>query len=216
MRAFIEALVSGKVTITVRVQSNFDTKWFQIALEHERAALEARARAVAAEDGSSEMGQAFDDELRAAMVAIAAAAFAIDALYVKVSGMLAPAEHPRFDEGVKRAGRIVETLKVALELGARAQHWQRAIPELFDLRDDLVHFEGQPYETEPQPTGKSNVSRESVIFTAGAATEAVDLALEVLSVTYSSPRKRHNALVKWAESAPHVPPWLEEERRNVG
>jgi hypothetical protein len=48
--------------ITVKISSNFDIKWFRIAVEHEQAAVEARARAVAAPDGSTEMAEAFDDE----------------------------------------------------------------------------------------------------------------------------------------------------------
>jgi hypothetical protein len=107
-------------TPTVKISSNFDTKWFLIAVEHEQAAIEARARAVAAPDGSSEMGQAFDDELRAAMVVVAAAAFAIDALYDKVNSMLDPNVRPPFSEDSKRSGRIVETFKVARQTIANA------------------------------------------------------------------------------------------------
>jgi hypothetical protein len=92
-----------------------------------------------------------------------------------------------------------ETLKAALELGDRATSWQARIPALFELRDDLVHFEGRFFEATPHPTGNSNVSQESVVFTAEAATEAVELALEVLTVAYTSPRSYHAELVKWSE-----------------
>src|SRR4051794_30045741 len=99
-------------TPTIRIKSNFDIKWFQIALDHESAALDARDRAIAAPDGSGEMGQAFDDELKAAMVAIAASSFAIDAMYTTLWDMLDSAARPTFAQGVKRPGRIVETFKV--------------------------------------------------------------------------------------------------------
>lgn len=46
--------VTGSVQVTMR--SNFDIKWFQIAVTHERAAIEARERAAAAPDGSKENG----------------------------------------------------------------------------------------------------------------------------------------------------------------
>jgi hypothetical protein len=62
--------------ISISMRANFDIKWFQIAAAHHRAAQEARRRAEAAEDGSSEMGLAFDDELQATMVVVAASAFA--------------------------------------------------------------------------------------------------------------------------------------------
>jgi hypothetical protein len=216
-RVTVEGLARSRVQggLTIKVSSNFDTKWFVIAVEHERAAIAARARAVAAPDGSSEMAQAFDDELRAAMVAIAAAAFAIDALYEKIDAMLEQEVRPRFGDGVRRSGRIVETFKVALDLGRRAHAWQTEIPRLFDLRDDEVHFEASLNDSEPHPTGKSNVSRENLIYSAEEATRAVDLALEVLTVAYSSPRKANVGLVAWAESAAHVPAWLESERRRT-
>jgi hypothetical protein len=198
--------------VTIRITSNFDTKWFQVALEHERAALEARDRAIAAPDGSGEMAKAFDAELMAAMVAIAASAFAIDALYTTLSDMLDPADRVRAKD---RVGTIVETFKVALELGRRSQKWQTSIPALFDQRDELVHFRGKPYEAMMHPTGKSNVSRENVTYTAETTAHAVDLALEVLTTAYTSPRQKHAALVKWSESAMHVPPYLESLHRAV-
>lgn len=198
---------------TVKVSSNFDIKWFVIAVEHEQAAIEARARAVAAPDGSSEMAQAFDDALRAAMVAVAAAAFAIDALYEKVNAMLRSDVRPRFREDAKRSGRIVETFKVALDLGKRAQTWQTEVPRVFNLRDEAVHFESTWNVPGPHPTGKSNVSRKNLIYASEEASRAVDLALKILTVAYTSPREQHIELVEWSESNAHVPALLESERR---
>jgi hypothetical protein len=180
--------LSGSVAVAgsvqIRMRSNFDIKWFQIAVSHDRLAIEARERAVAAEDGSQEMAEAFDDELQATMVVVAAAAFAIDALYVKVD-----------------------------ELGKRTAKWQEEIPELFGLRDELVHFRGEDHESQPHPTGKSHVSMENSVYTVESATWAVDLALEVLTIVYSSPRKKYAALFEWSENTAHVPPWLERLRR---
>jgi hypothetical protein len=85
------------------------------------------------------------------MVAVAAAAFALDALYAKINAMLEPAARPRVGARVRRAARVGETLKAALELGGRATSWQARIPALFELRDDLVHFEGTPYRGKPAP-----------------------------------------------------------------
>jgi hypothetical protein len=195
--------------IGITMRANFDTKWFQVAVAHLRVAEEARKRAEAAEDGSDEMGLAFDDELQATMVVVAAAAFAIDALYVKLNDMLDPEERR---QATSRVGTIVETLKSALELGPRTQQWQQSIPELFDVRDELVHFRGEDHPPLPHPTGKSHVSRESSFYTVEKATWALDLAHEVLTVAYTSPRAKHVALVAWAESVAHVPPYLDELR----
>jgi hypothetical protein len=196
--------------VQLSVTSLFEIKWFVIAVEHERAALEARARAVAAPDGSTEEGVAFEEELKAAMVAVAAAAFAIDAMYVKVHDLLEPAERA---VASNRVGFIVRTFEVALALGGRTQPWQRRIPALIDLRDKAVHFRGLPSEPQPHPTGKSNVSLENIIYTAEKATRAVDLALEVLTTAYTSPRAKHTALAAWAAQNSHVPGSLEARRR---
>ena len=130
----VQAAAAGGVVVgrhvVAKIASNFDIKWFQIAVEHEQAALDAVARADAAPDGSREMGEAFDDELRAGMVVVAASAFAIDALYEKINSLLEPAARPSFSPGGKRPGRIVETFKAALELRKRAPAWQTEIPRL--------------------------------------------------------------------------------------
>jgi hypothetical protein len=210
MKLSLSGAVAATGAVQIRMRSNFDIKWFQIALTHERIAIEARERAVAAPDGSQEMGEAFDDELQATMVVVAATAFAIDALYVKVDELLDEAARSRAE---RLTGRIVETFKTAFDLRKLGAEWQKSIPKLFVFRGELVHFRGEDHESQPHPTGKSNVSMESSVYTVERASWAVDLALEVLTVAYRSPRREHKALVAWAESAAHVPAWLEDLRR---
>jgi hypothetical protein len=156
------------------------------------------------------MGLAFDDEMQATMVVIAAAAFAIDALFVKLDGMLDPVDRCL---AKKRVGRIVETLKTSLDLGSGTAQWQKSISDLFDFRDQLVHFRGVDREPRPHRTGKSHVSVESSFYTVERAAWAVDLAHEVLTVAYTKPRPRHKALVGWAASNSHVPAYLDQLRQ---
>lgn len=201
---------SEAVGLTFSMRANFDIKWFHIGVAHHRAAQEARKRAEAADDRSNEMGLAFDDELQATMVVVASAAFALDALYVKLNDMLAREERCH---AKRRVGRIIETFKAALDLGKRTAEWQKSIPELFALRNELVHFRGEDHPPQPHPTGKSHVSRESSFYTLEKATWALDLALEVLTVAYTTPRAKHRALVAWSENVAHVPGSLEELRQ---
>jgi hypothetical protein len=49
--------------------------------------------------------------------------------------------------------------------------------------------------------------------TAEAAAEAVDLALEVLTVAHRQPRPHHADLVAWAQRDAHIPAYLEAVRR---
>jgi hypothetical protein len=198
--------------VTLLLQQNLELTWFRIAVEHEHAALEARGRAEAAIARSEDVGPAFDDEMRSAMVAIAAAAFAVDATFVKVSDLLDAAQRPQIEQ---RLDRLVETLKAALQLGRRTQRWQTDIPALFRLRRQMVHFRGEATPGLLHPTGAANVSREAGTYTAEQASRSADLALEVLTVAYSSPRPRHVALVRWASQNAHVPAYLEAVRNGT-
>jgi hypothetical protein len=182
---------------TALLRHNLDITWFRIAVEHERVGLDARSRA------------AVDDEMRAAMVAVVSSAFAMDAMGAKVAEMLGDAA-----PSVKgRISLLVETFKVALDLGPRTQAWQVAIRELFAMRGAIVHFVGEATPGLPHPTGTANVSKEAGTYTIEAAAKAVDLALEILTVAHRQPRRRHAALVEWAERDAHIPAYLEAIRR---
>ena len=154
------------------------------------------------------MAEAFDDETRATMVVVAASAFAVEALAIKLGDLL---------EGrIEAKGytpRVVETLKTAVDLGKRTVEWQKSIPELFGLRGELVHFRGELHPSQPHPTGKSHVSREANVYSVERARWAVELAYEVLTVALTSPRKKHAAVVAWAESQPDTPKMLERIRQ---
>jgi hypothetical protein len=188
--------------VTLAIRSNFEVQWFQIAVTHLVDAQEARKRSEAAPAESSDLRPAIDDETRATMIVIAATAFAIDALYAKLNELLDKADRIRCRT---RVGTIVETLKRTLDLGPRTGRWTKSVHELFDLRDDLVHFEGEDRAPEPHPTGKTHVSWESARYTVEKAVWAVDLAREVLTVAYTEPRSKHKKLVAWAASNKHVP-----------
>jgi hypothetical protein len=193
------------------LQSNLDTTWFRIAVEHEHAAIEARGQALAALPGSPEMGDAFDAELRASMVAVVAAAFAIDAMFTKVADLLGGAAAR--SKRAARVGEVIETFKRAIDLGNRTQRWQTEIAELFCWRGNIVHFRGTPTPGLPHPTGMATVTGEAATYTAGRATKAVDLALEVLTTAQREPRQGHAGLVEWATRDAHVADWLEAVRR---
>jgi hypothetical protein len=102
-----------------------------------------------------------------------------------------------------RAARIVETLKVALDLGKRQHEWQKAVPALFKLRDPAVHHDGAFYETAPHPVGLTNVSEEQTRYCAEAATHALDLAFDVMTAAYTAPRRQYGGLAEW--SGRHAP-----------
>ena len=96
-------------------------------------------------------------ELLASMVAISAAAHALDALYgqlvtpdIKVAG-------PRDDKG--REAHIRECLKRRFDTGKRDQEWVSRFQRLFDLRDAAVHADVRPLPAVPHPSGVSNAGQ---------------------------------------------------------
>jgi hypothetical protein len=120
---------------TLQIASNFWAKWIEVAAEHARAAQRARRRAYKAKKGSKAMGRAFNDELKASLVAITASAFAIDAWDKAVRSRI---PGPRAGKGA--ADKIVRTLKRGFAVGAPAgRRWDKRVKELFDLRNDVVH-----------------------------------------------------------------------------
>ena len=158
------------------------------------------------------------------MLRCAAAAFAIDALYSKLTDMLASSERPALGDGVKRAGRIVETLKRALELGKLGDAWQKSIPGLFAQRDALVHFKGEIHPAGIHPSGKAYVSLEQVTYAVEAATSAVDLTLEILTTaidphgrstapSWPGPRTTPMCHRSWSE---YAPPFAEPPEHELG
>jgi hypothetical protein len=203
--------------VTVRVASNFWIKWAEIALEHAGAAKDARRRADEASAGSRERSEAFGDELGAGLVAVTSAAFAIDAWYKAIERMVALPPHliAAWSKcgAPSRSAKVMETLRAGFNLGSAGSRWGRAIKDLYRLRDHAVHFESVFHEAQPHPTGKSNVSRENVIYSADAAANAADLAVDVVTVCMASPRPMNPDLRKWCGERAHVPSYLAEKRR---
>ena len=180
--------------------------WFEIAVAHLHAAEKARTRA--AEAGTSgEAAKANHEETQAAMVVIAAAAFCIDALHVKLDGMLIPRDR---SDAEKRVDRIVETLKLSLDLAERAHRFETSIKELFDLNNALVHFRSAE-EDALQPLSTQTRDRKS--YTLDKAGWAVDLAYGVLFVALMNPRPERKALVPRVADRQHMPQYLDRMRR---
>jgi hypothetical protein len=206
------------MSLTIRVASNFWVKWAEIALAHGRDAMDGRERAVAAEPGSQAMGEAFDDELQAGLVAVVAAAFAIDAWYIAVRDM-APLS-TKTESGLRassspRRAWVIETLKAGFATGPTGASWGRGISEVYKLRDRAVHHTSDFHETTPHPTGLSNVSRENSTYTAEVAAAAAGLAVEVIATCLANPRSKLPDLVAWCADRAHVGPDLLERRRRA-
>ena len=171
-------------------------QWGEIAVEREGTARAARAESVAQHRHGQEPAPAMLTELLASMVAISAAAHALDALYgqlvtpeIKVAG-------PRDDKG--REAHIRECLKRRFDTGKRDLEWVSHFQRLFNLRDAAVHAEVKQLPAVPHPSGVSNAGQVNADYSVEEAVKAVDLLLDVLNTCVHAPKPSDNGAKAWA------------------
>jgi hypothetical protein len=194
--------------------------WLRIARIQARVAHEARESDESLDWASAAIAQLDPpqprpdpppewNEMFASLVAIGAAAYAIDGFYGSVRPLVSPpaatAKRPsrwRRAIGVllrsesrrsrpKRSRQIVETLKLGFNIGGEWQRWLTDIDRLFDLRDDAVH-----HEEAFRPMVVYRVTDETLAaaapelydYSAERADWAVALAVEVLATCAERPK----------------------------
>jgi len=215
--------VEGKATFrtgvmlgvpTVQLSSSFWMTWFEVAAEHARLAVEARAWAERAPDDGigTVLGAALADEMKAALVAVTASAFTVDAWYIAVRPNV-----PDIGERRSRSAYVVDTLKAGFDLRGAASRWGRQLKKLYRLRDGVAHHTSRFSEGGPHPSGRTNVSAEMATYTAEQAVGSVDLALDVVTHCLTHPRPVHADLVSWCGARVHVVEFFERTRsQNLG
>jgi hypothetical protein len=160
--------------------------WGDVSIDNERKAVAARAEWMRAHKSGANVD--LGPEWHASVVAIAAAAFAIDAWY----GELVPAIRASGERQARgtppRNAIILEALKLGFRLGAKTHSWQGELEWLFkEQRDGLVH---PLTENEPVVTLVEGVqgSPAHLRHSAPTATRAVDLVVDVLRTCAAAPR----------------------------
>lgn len=156
----------------------------------------ARRQAVEAERLASELGQPDrSGQIMASLVAVTAAAHAIDSLYGAVSKLI-----PRTRTTAARHRQILEALKLGFSLGRRQHEWAPELAWLFALRDKAVHHaegaEAAPFEFDAAGAIVAR-SAESQAYTPGNARRAADLALSIAVYCLQHPKANTR---EWAES----------------
>src|SRR5262249_4108690 len=140
--------------------------------------------------------EAIHDELRAAMVAISAAAIALDAFYAAV---LVHAPSTRVAAGSRDAS-VFETLKRAFVLSAANQNVLREpLRVIYRLRDMAVHPPAN--WTAPALHEAFNLGMEPkyVNFRAENAVNGQLLARRVIWICLRMPKPEHPELAEWCE-----------------
>lgn len=182
--------------------------WLEIAEQASDEAVSARRAAVAAElDDNEAFNDAVEREFRGSMIAVAAAAFALDSFYASVI------EHAPGTK-VKAQGRdaqIFETLKTAFALTAAQQTaLRKPLQMTFRLRDEAVHPPTSWVEPLLHPAFNVGMEPRFIKFRAENAVNAQLLARKLVHVCLAKPRSKYAALVEWCggvkDSIPEPPP----------
>lgn len=187
------ALSTPSVVITTHLWPT----WMRIAIDRARVARDARAEAVKGGLGN-DTGKWMRSEFEAAVVAVAASAHALDALY----GSTVISQEVRakwLKKKTSRPGKIREALKLVFDTGPVDNLWVDEFKWLFDLRDAAVHAKETPKPSVPHPLG-TNTASEQVDYSTESATKAVELALSVLCWCVNHPRQNLADAVQWSEA----------------
>ncbi len=109
--------------------------WAQIAVSNAHAARRARQGLADAQRRGSPLEFALAAELHASLIAISAAAHAVEALFAELKPLVVTADAAKRwkQNGTKRRGQIRETLRQGFRLVG--EHWGRDFDWLFDLRN---------------------------------------------------------------------------------
>lgn len=157
--------------------------WAQIAIEHETTAADARRQAMPLTPAGDGFGEVFSREARSSMIAISAAAHALDALYGSVKSRVPEST------AEDRPMHIFDALRAAIYVrgSAGGGRWAAELKWLFGLRDAAVHFEEKAMPSVPHPTG-THSGVENATYALENANRAVALLIEVLETFVQQPR----------------------------
>jgi DNA-directed RNA polymerase subunit RPC12/RpoP len=190
----VASVLNASILITIHLW----LAWLRIAIERARVARRARAE-IMSRGGKREIASLMRQEFEASVVAVAASAHALDALY----GSTVISQNLRDQwkqKGSKRHGKIREALKQVFDTGPVNDQWVSDFAWLFDLRDAAAHAEESPKKPVPHPIG-TNTAPEQVDYSVESAERAVAFALSVFRWCVDHPRSNLPGAVQWATAA---------------
>ena len=192
---------------SVLVRTRFVFLWAEVAIEQEQLAREGRAqleRAHATREEPFNMRA----ELQPAMIAVAACAHSLDALYAELAEQVEPETPPKRKQRRGRWAKIADVLE--LSVNADVDEWRVRLRKLFQtLRNPAVHPNTKDEPPVRHPVLPTNVPPAYAIYCVESVKESVDLLLEILSTCVEIPRPSIEA---WATDSRPVVAQLNELR----
>ena len=181
---------------------SFAILWLRISLDHAGLAeqhelTEDGALAVkrALEGGGQRLQTAGEpQEIDSSLVALTAAAFAIDAFYGALKPIIKP---PR--SKASRDKQVFELLKHGFKVGRDQGHWASELNWLFSQRDGCVHHSEKPRPLVPRFSTAEvvmMVAPEALEFSAANARRAADMVVEIFDYCFANPKQ---ATAAWVE-----------------
>jgi hypothetical protein len=164
-------------------------RWAEVAVEHELEARRALADVIARTGG-----EALLREFRASLVAVTAAAFAIEGIYGDVKYLI-----PAQSKTGKRRKDLVNRLGVAFGISDddRTQLLSD-LAWLFGLRDDAAHPYTESKPPVPHPSG-ANTGYENSLYNAVQCGRAIDVMMRVLGIAADPPKTHSRRIERWGE-----------------
>jgi hypothetical protein len=184
-------------TPSITMTTHLWTIWADAAVTNLHRAWSAR-RALTAANAVPETTTTLADETRDSLVAVCAAAFALDSLIGAVQRVVMPqAIVAKWESGEGRRGKAIGRVREVLKLStdsATADRLADQWEEILEARGEAAHFLERPGVPEWHPIG-SNVSPEDAKYRVETAQAAVSLLLETLRALRDQPKSK---LRQWA------------------
>jgi len=182
----------------------------RVAIQHEAMAKAARQELEQAAPENRD-GYMLQNEADAALVAICATAFALEALTRELDDLITLPGHVgsvAAQPTASRQARLGATEAVGRSKGL-VTVWTRELAWLFGVRGGAMRYEGMSKPTQPHPVGM-NVSVAQVTYSPENATRAVDLLLGILVRCRDRPKPPVRG---WSNGTRHVVDELVSRRR---
>ncbi len=172
--------------ITIRMHQIMWARWIEVAATHEAAALEA-FDAICSGDTEQLLV-----EFRNSLVAFAAAASTIEALYEDVKYLI-PAK-PRKDSAAETiCGGIAESLGLSAK---QSQDFLDECTWLFERRNDGLHTYSEPETSQEHPSGV-HTGAEMARFNGPESRRALHIALTALRFAEEPPAPANRWVTRW-------------------
>lgn len=183
--------------VSISISANLWLAWLNIAIERAMEACGVRAEMLLLRDQGGEIAGLLGDEFQASIVAVAASAHALDALYGLAVIPQSVRDQWRTSGKGKRVGHIQEALKAVFDVGKVSKGWVPDFEWLFGLRDAAAHAFEVAEPAVPHPAGVSTAPAY-VSYSRESAERAVSFAMAVFRWCVDHPRPADPVAVRWS------------------